>query len=104
MDQEPLLKRCKTLLKQHYGARFKGLVVYGSVAQGKADAESDLDLLVLLSGPVDTFQELHTIIDLLYPLQLESGRLISAKPVSWEEFKQGSRAFFREIQREGLAV
>ncbi len=104
VDRETLLQQCKTILKQHYRSRFKGLILYGSVVRGHSDAESDLDLLVLLSPPVDYFQELRTIIELLYPLQLQSEQLISAKPVAWNEFVRGSKEFLRDAKREGMAV
>ena len=42
---------------------------------------SDIDLLVLLSEPFDYFAELRQVIEVLYPIQLESEQLISAKPV-----------------------
>jgi len=60
-----------------------------SMARNQADASSDIDLLVLLNKPFDYFQELRTIVDLLYPLQMESERLISAKPLRWMSSRQG---------------
>jgi predicted nucleotidyltransferase len=44
-------------------------VLYGSEARGTAHPDSDVDLLVLLRGPVSLGKDLKTIIDALYPLQ-----------------------------------
>jgi hypothetical protein len=51
---------------------------------------SDIDLLVLLSQPFNYFDELRRIIELLYPIQLESDQLISARPVPPDEFEDGA--------------
>ncbi len=75
-----VVKKCKAALEGHYVSQFKGLILYGSVAQNQADSLSDIDLLVLLNKPFDYFSELRQVIDVLYPIQLESDRLISAKP------------------------
>lgn len=94
--------KCKSVLASHYGSQFRGLVLYGSVARRQADAVSDIDLLVLLNPPFDYFRELRHIIDLLYPLQLESEQLISAKPAALDEFEQGVIQLYRHAQREGV--
>jgi hypothetical protein len=53
---------------------------------------------------LDYFQELQQIIDLLYPVQLESEYLISAKPVAADEFGRGELQLYRNVKREGLPV
>ena len=99
-----LLERCKKILQDHYGPRFWRLVLYGSMARNEGTAASDIDLLVLLDGQFDYFQELRTITDLLYPLQLESDRLISAKPADRGEFEGGRLQFYRNARREGVPL
>ena len=94
--------RCKSVLASHYGPQFRGLVLYGSMARRQASAVSDIDLLVLLRPPFDYFGELRHIIDLLYPIQLESEQLISAKPAALDEFEQGVIQLYRNAQREGV--
>ncbi|PKO23533.1 MAG: nucleotidyltransferase [Chloroflexi bacterium HGW-Chloroflexi-1] len=96
-----IVKKCRTALASHYGPQFKGLVLYGSVARKQASPTSDIDLLVLLSQPFDYFSELRRIVDLLYPVQLESDRLISAMPAPVDEFERGSISLYRNAQREG---
>ena len=97
-----IAQRCKSVLKGHYGPQFKGLVLYGSMARHQASSLSDIDLLVLLSRPFDYFHELRRIIDLLYPIQLESEQLISAKPAALDEFEYGGIQLYRNVKREGL--
>ncbi len=98
------IQQCKTVLEGYYGARLKGLILYGSLARDQAVPGSDIDLLVLLSRPFEYFDELRRIIDLLYPVQLESNRLISAKPAPLDEFEHGQVQLYRNAKREGMSV
>ena len=92
---------CGRVLREHYGSRLKGVVLYGSVARGEPGPQSDVDLLVLLEGPLDYPRELRRIVDLLYPKQLESPYLISAKPAPYSRFERGSLQLYRNAKREG---
>ncbi|MDQ1333898.1 MAG: uncharacterized protein QG552_848 [Thermodesulfobacteriota bacterium] len=65
---------------------------------------SDIDLFVLLGKPLDYFSELRQVIDVLYPIQLDSEQLISAKPVSQDEFEPGTIQLYRNAKREGIRV
>lgn len=99
-----VVRRCRVALENHYGTQFKGLILYGSAARNETDSMSDIDLLVLLSKPFDYFSELRHLIDVLYPIQLESDRLISARPVSTDEFERGTIQLYRNAKREGIPV
>ena len=97
-----ITQRCKKILAGHYGSRLKGLILYGSIAREQTSAGSDIDLLVLLSKPFNHFHELRQIVDLLYPVQLDSEQLISAKPAALDEFEQKASQLYRNAKREGL--
>ena len=99
-----IVRKCQEVLTKHDGSRLNGVILYGSSARGDAAPESDIDLLILLSAPFDYFAELRQIVDLLYPIQLESERLISAKPALASEYEVGSISLYRNAQREGVAV
>ncbi len=99
-----ILKKCNHILSDYYGEKFQGLILYGSMARGQNDNFSDIDLLVLLNKPFNYFQELRKIVELLYPVQLESKNLISAKPAAKEEFESGEILLYRLAKREGLAA
>ena len=102
--QNSVIKKCKETLAKYYGDRLKGVVLYGSMARKQATSSSDVDLLVLLTPPLDYFVELRQLVDVLYPIQLESDRLISAKPVSTKDFEAGSISLYRNAKREGAIV
>lgn len=74
------------------------------MARDQASPASDIDVLVLLNPPFDYFCELRRIVELLYPLQLESDKLISAKPAPSDEFEHGSIQLYRTAKREGVPV
>ena len=99
-----IIERCKIILAQHYGTQFAGLFLYGSMARQTATPESDIDLLVLLHKPFDYFREVRTIVDLLYPIQLASDRLISAMPAAVDEFERGDIQLYCNAKREGVNV
>jgi len=107
LDQLPVrsvVEQCRAILAAHYQKRLNSLILYGSAARQELKAESDIDLLVVLNQPVDCALELRAIVDLLYPLQLESSHWISAKPAIVEEFESGAIQLYRNILEEGVSV
>jgi predicted nucleotidyltransferase len=104
MTRDELLAATKDALKSLYGDRLKGLVLFGSTARGEAGPDSDVDLLVLLEGPVELGVELRAIVDALYDLQLEAGVGIEAFPVDVEEYGAQKWPLFREASRDGVPL
>ena len=101
---DPIFQKTKEILAGYYGERFAGLILYGSQARRQAEPGSDIDMLVLLHEPFDYFEEIWNLTELLYPLQLESDRLLSVKPAAWQEFQAGSIQFYRNVRREGVPL
>jgi len=99
-----LLNEIKRRLEQAHGSRLRGVVLYGSEARGEAGRDSDIDVLVLLDEPVDYGRDLQVNLDALYPLSLEIGRRISAKPVSARQYETVDCPLYREAHREGIAA
>ena len=104
MTASEIVQQCKSTLQSYYGSQLKGMILYGSMARDQASPTSDIDLLVLLSRPFDYFRELHRIVELLYPIQLESEQLISAKPADLDEFDRGSIQLYRTAKKQGVRV
>lgn len=103
-DNSKLLREIKKRLHEKYGGRLKGIVLYGSEARGEATLDSDIDVLVLLDGPVSLWKELQTIIHALYPLSLSLGKPISPKPVEAESFESVKCPLFDSAKREGIRI
>jgi len=104
MTKDKLLNQVKARLRAVYGDRLQGVVLYGSEARGDAEADSDIDLLVLLEGEVQLGKDARTIIDALYPLMIRTGRPIHAQPVEVVDFEAGQYALYRNARREGVRV
>jgi predicted nucleotidyltransferase len=104
LDTSTLLARIKSRLHAAYGDRLRGVVLYGSEARGEATPDSDVDILVLLTGPIALGRDLRTIIGALYPLQLEINRILEAFPVDEADYLRGEYAWYRSAQRDGLRV
>lgn len=104
MQREQLLTQIKDRLRQAYGDRLRGIVLFGSAARGDLSKDSDVDLLVLLQGPVHFGRDLQTNIDALYPLVLETGHPISAKPVDEKRYDEFECPLFLNAKREGVRV
>jgi predicted nucleotidyltransferase len=96
--------RIHALLADAFGSRLQGVVLYGSEARGTAEPDSDADLLVLLRSPVVLGKDLKTIIDALYPLQLEIERPIHALPVEATVYAEGEFSLYRNARKEGVLL
>ena len=67
-ETRKIVKKAKERLQAAYGDRMHGLVLFGSESRGEAEPDSDLDILVLLDGPISLWEEISAITDTLYPL------------------------------------
>ena len=94
----------RSRLESVYGDRLRGIVLYGSEARGEAGPDSDIDLLVLLEGPIHLWQEVRTCIHALYPLTLALGRPLSPKPVDAQRYYHAENPFYQRARREGILL
>lgn len=99
-----ILQKCHDRLQDYYGDDLAGVILYGSVVRGEEDSESDIDLLVLLKSDFNRWREIKRMVRILFPLQMECNRYISAKPVAESDFRNGKVAFLRKAKKEGVAL
>lgn len=103
-DLAALLDRLALELKELYGERYRGLVLYGSYARDEADEGSDVDVLLLLEGEVDATQELLRAEEAEWPLSLKAGYTLSLLPVSVEAYQSSEQPFLRNARGEGISL
>ncbi len=81
-------------------------ILYGSRAKGKARADSDWDILILLNKPNVSFKDEQLFRHNLYDLELKIGQPISTfvySLVDWNT-KMSNTPLFKNIQREGMIL
>jgi predicted nucleotidyltransferase len=104
MPPDQILSQIRRRLAEVFGDRLKGVVLYGSEARGEAEPESDIDLMVLLTGPVAFGKDLEAIVRALYPVQLETDRLIDAWPADVKAYEEQVFSIYRRARREGVLL
>jgi predicted nucleotidyltransferase len=105
--QEPikrLLEELKQGLIAIYGRRLKGLYLFGSYARGEEDAESDLDVLIVLDRVVRYGAELDRTSELTAKLSLDYRLSISRVFVSNRNWKNQASAFLTNAREEAIAA
>jgi predicted nucleotidyltransferase len=96
------VRKLETGLRDLYGERFRGLLLYGSYARGDFREGSDVDLLLLLDGPVNPAREIMYLQDVKWPLSLEYDTVLSVMPVSAEAFDKGETLFLKTVRKEAV--
>jgi uncharacterized protein len=106
MVDKELLTAFKQRLVEHYGERLKEVFLFGSEARGDSNEHSDVDLMVLLVGPVDTGMEIREMMPFLYRLQLEHHffQPVEVIPVAAEDYYQANVGIYRNVKEEGIAL
>lgn len=101
---EEVLQDLDTGLRDLYGERYRGLVLYGSHARGEADEGSDVDLLLLLEEPIEVGGEIRRCSGLAARLSLEADLVLSLVPVSVEDYRDSSDPYLIKARSEGALL
>ena len=104
MLSEELRKEIRSRLEAAFHERLQGVLLFGSEARHEARPDSDLNLMILLEGPVRLGKDLETIVRALYLVQLEMDAPIHAIPVAAESFTAGGYSLYRSAKREGIPL
>jgi len=99
-----LLRQCKAAV--HDVAHDAEVILYGSRARGEARSDSDYDLIVLIDAAVDARLE-DRIRAALYPVELETGAVITLIAYSREEWDSPllrAMPLHKNVEREGVLL
>ncbi len=101
-QERSIIADIKSRLAEAFGERLTGLVLYGSRARGDAQPDSDMDILVLLRGPVRLGPDIHQIVQTIYPVQLDADFSIHATPADEADYAAQNFALYRHAKAEGV--
>ncbi|MBM4295546.1 MAG: nucleotidyltransferase domain-containing protein [Deltaproteobacteria bacterium] len=100
-----VLGELRERLTSLYGDRLVRLVLYGSAARGDYDPQgSDIDVLVVLKGPVDGGEEIDRTSFIVADLSLEHDVVIACVFMDQERFLHRQGPFLRNVRREGIRL
>lgn len=102
LDLAEVVAELRKGLRALYGPRFRDLLLYGSYARGEQREGSDVDLLVLLAGPVITSKEISRIAKISAPISLAHDIVLSVMPVSQEAYQKGDTVFLRTVREDAV--
>jgi uncharacterized protein len=101
---ESILTELRGELDALYGDRLLKLVLFGSHARGDAEPGSDIDVLVVLDGPVQPGAEIERTGEVRARLSLKYGEVISTIFISAERYESERSPLLLNVRREGMLV
>jgi uncharacterized protein len=100
---DPVLAVIREEVPKLYGYRLKRLMLYGSRARGDGHAESDYDILVLLSGDLDRKIEFERLRSIHHRILAEFQSMVSFRTMPEDAFCQRT-GFMWNVRQEALDI
>lgn len=97
-----LLREFRKGLDWIYGDRLRGTYLYGSYARGEADAESDVDILVVLDDFEHYGHEVERTGQLGADLSLKHGVSVSQVFIRERDWLYGETPFLANVREEAI--
>ena len=104
MDIKLILRELKEGLEELYGARLRGVYLFGSRARGDAAVDSDIDVAVVLDDFSSEYEEIRRWSQLASTIGLRYDCVPSLTPVREAEWRGHPDTFLYNLHREGVAV
>ena len=101
----PVLTRLQQALRAQFGTRLRDVRLFGSFAQGQADEDSDVDVLVVIDALTD--DELALVTAVSAKLSVETGFDLAPLPLSTErhhELLSSGAGIVAEVERTGARL
>lgn len=89
-------------LRELYGSRLRHLILFGSYAREEARSESDVDLLVVLEGPIRSHEEAKRTSQVAIRAAAYRDTALSFVHLSEENFEDDRRPLVRSAKEEGI--
>lgn len=103
-NMRSMLTQLRERLEALYGERFRKAILFGSRARGDAGPESDVDVLVVLDGPVNVWEEITRTSWAVSDLSLQHNLVISCVFMDSDGFEASREPLCNAVHREGIEV
>ncbi len=98
------LRYIREYVDRLYNDRVTDLQLYGSYARNEAREDSDVDLLLVLDGDVDRYQENWKLSDLVLEILKRYGLFVSFVVLSKAEFQHADWPLLASIEHEAIPL
>ncbi len=102
-----ILSDVKHEIRQLFGDKLRGLILYGSYARNEQNPESDIDIMILVDDSEDGLRNFRYLIaDVMGELTIKYGKLISLAEVTYNRFVDFLEVlpFYKNIDEEGIEI
>ncbi len=99
-----ILTELRRQLEDSYGDRLAKMILYGSQARGDARQWSDIDVLVVLKGPVQPSQEISRTGGIISDLCLDHNVDIQCYFMAEDDYRQGEERLVKNVRKEGIEI
>ncbi|MFB6215840.1 MAG: nucleotidyltransferase domain-containing protein [Candidatus Aenigmatarchaeota archaeon] len=104
-EREKAVKMFIEKVREEHGEKADDIILYGSYARGEADADSDVDVLIVWNGDLSKGRERAA--ELATEALVKHDTVISPKVVSpknYEAMKEMKLPFIENVRNEGVKV
>jgi len=98
-----ILETVKQAVRQAYGEHAE-VWLYGSHARGEANADSDIDLLVVVDDTLEPISVRHALSELLFQILLTEQELVSVCVMRHSDYYLRQTPFLQAVKREAVLV
>lgn len=106
-DIKLILEEFVIAIKPYLGNEIQSIVLYGSYARGDFNAQSDLDIMILVGGSDNDIKKYeNNVYDCAFELELKYGKVISPiiKNQQFFEYWSDTLPFYKNIVKEGVKI
>ncbi len=101
---DKVLKELRQQLIDYYEDKLYKVILYGSQARGDSIDGSDVDVLVVLNGDVQPYQEIVNTEVIISEISLENNMVIACVFVSRDRYETHRGPLLQNLRREGVVI
>lgn len=99
-----VLAAFKSQVEALYGPRLKSLYLFGSRARQTNAPDSDIDVALILDGPIDIYREIQRTSEIRAAINLDSGHSLSCVYLTPSDLDSKRSPLARNIAKEGKPI